>query len=82
MNGWIIVTGSGLPNPSCDVDECFRFLTELSRKLGQVQFFQADRILHHHAWARVENGVRDARVCVGGRDGLEPGRENRRRKPN
>ena len=57
VNGWIIVTGSGLPNPSCDVDECFRFLTALSRKVGQVQLFQADRVLHHHAWARAEEGV-------------------------
>lgn len=57
VNGWVIVTGSGLPNPSCDVDECYRSLTALSRKLGQVQFFQADRVLHHHAWARVEDGV-------------------------
>jgi hypothetical protein len=57
VNGWIIVTGAGLPNPSCDVDECFRFLTQISRQLGQVQFFQADRILHHHAWARAENGM-------------------------
>jgi len=57
VNGWIIVTGSGLPNPGSDADECFRFLTELSRKLGHVQFFQAERVLHHHAWARVENGA-------------------------
>jgi hypothetical protein len=57
VNGWIIVTGSGLPNPGCDVDDCFYFLTELSRKLGHVQFFQAERVLHHHAWIRVENGV-------------------------
>lgn len=57
VNGWIIVAGSGLPNPSCDVDECFRFLVRLSRQLGQVQLFHADRILHHHAWARAESGV-------------------------
>ena len=57
VNGWIIVTGSGLPNPDCDADECFRFLTDLSRKLGHVQFFQAERVLHHHAWVRIENGV-------------------------
>jgi hypothetical protein len=56
VNGWIIVTGSGLPNPGHDVDQCFYFLMELSRKFGRVQFFQADRIFHHHAWARVENG--------------------------
>ena len=57
VNGWIIVTGSGLPNPSCDVDDCFRFLARISGQLGQVQLFHADRILHHHAWARAENGV-------------------------
>jgi len=57
VNGWIVVTGSGLPNPSCDVDDCFRFLTELSRKLGSIQFFQADRVLHHHAWVRLEKGL-------------------------
>ena len=57
VNGWIVVTGSGLPNPGKDADRCFYFLTELSHKLGHVQFFQADRIFHHHAWVRVENGV-------------------------
>ena len=57
VNGWIIVTGAGLPNPSCNVDECFRFLLKMSRRLGQVQFFHADRVLHHHAWARAECGV-------------------------
>jgi hypothetical protein len=57
VNGWIIVTGSGLPDPGNDADECFRFLTGLSRKLGHVQFFQAEQVLHHHAWVRVENGV-------------------------
>jgi hypothetical protein len=57
VNGWIIVTGPGLPDPGNDADDCFRFLTGLSRKLGHVQFFQAERVLHHHAWARVENGV-------------------------
>ena len=55
--GWIIITGAGLPNPSCDVDECFRFLVRMSKRLGQVQLFHADRILHHHAWARAENGI-------------------------
>ncbi len=57
VNGWIIVTGSGLPDPGNDADECFHFLTGLSRKLGHVQFFLAERVLQHHAWARVENGV-------------------------
>ena len=57
VNDWIIVTGSGLPHPGNDVDRCFHFLIRLSRALGQVQFFMADPVLHHHAWARVENGL-------------------------
>jgi hypothetical protein len=48
--------GSGLPDPSEDVDVCFRFLIELSRRLGQVQFFSATRILHHHAWVKADGG--------------------------
>ena len=56
VKGWILVLGSGLPDPSDDVDRCFRFVVELSRKLGQVQFFCASRILHHHAWVRAEGG--------------------------
>lgn len=57
VNGWIVVTGSGLPDPGNDADDCFHFLTDLSRKLGHVQFFLAERVLQHHAWVRVENGV-------------------------
>src|SRR5689334_14394363 len=34
VNGWLFVIGTDLPNPSCDVDACFHFLTALSRKLG------------------------------------------------
>jgi hypothetical protein len=57
VNGWIIVTGSRLPQPGHDVDACFRFLLRLSRALGHVQFFMADTVQRHHAWVRVENGV-------------------------
>ena len=56
IQGWILVMGAGLPDPSDDVDECFRFLTELSRRLGHVQLYKADATLMHHAWARVEAG--------------------------
>jgi hypothetical protein len=56
VQGWILVMGSGLPEPSDDVDACFRFVVEVSRKLGQVQFFSASRILHHHAWVRANRG--------------------------
>lgn len=56
INGWILVFGSDLPTPEDDVDRCYHFLRELSRKLGQVQFFQADSVLQHHAWASLEMG--------------------------
>lgn len=56
INGWVIVTGAGLPNPSDDVDACFLFLIALSRKLGHVQFFHAENFSHHHAWARLDDG--------------------------
>jgi len=54
--GWVIVTGLGLPNPSDDVDATFLFLTELSRKLGHVQYFYAERFSRHHGWARLDDG--------------------------
>ena len=56
ISGWVLVVGFGLPGPFEDVDRCFRFLTGLSRKLGQVQFFTASRIVNHHAWALLEKG--------------------------
>lgn len=56
VDGWIIVFGSELPAPDEDVDACFRFLLDLSRKLGHVQFFSANRALNHHAWVWVESG--------------------------
>ena len=56
VRGWVLIIGSGLPDPADDVDICFRFLTSLSQKLGHVQFFKANRVLGHHAWVRVENG--------------------------
>jgi hypothetical protein len=55
-NGWVIVTGPGLPNPSEDVDACHLFLTALSRELGHVQFFHIEKISAHHAWARMDDG--------------------------
>ncbi len=56
INGWIFVFGAGLPVPDDDVDVCYRFLRELSRKLGHVQFFQADPVSQHHAWAQLQSG--------------------------
>jgi len=56
INGWILVIGSRLPDPSDDVDACFQFLTALSRKIGQVQFFSLNRVVNHHAWVQMQNG--------------------------
>ncbi len=56
VKGWILVTGSGLPNPREDVDACFRFVTQLSRAVGQVQFFSACPMLNHHAWIKARRG--------------------------
>lgn len=56
VNGWVIVTGVAIPTPHDDVDECFHFLISLSRKLGHVQFFYAEKSLFRHAWARLDEG--------------------------
>jgi hypothetical protein len=56
VSGWILVVGSSLPDPTEDVDECYHFLTNLGRKLGQIQFFSTNRVLNHHAWALIDKG--------------------------
>jgi len=56
ISGWVLVMGSGLPGPFEDVDVCFRFLCDLSRKLGQVQFFSASRVVTQHAWVLMDSG--------------------------
>lgn len=66
VQGWILVMGTALPDPGADVDECFRLLMELSRKLGHVQYFHASSILNQHAWAQAEAGrVRRAYAWAG-----------------
>lgn len=57
IDGWVLVLGCDLPDPAEDVDACFRFLTHLSRELGHVQFFSANRVINQHAWARLEAGT-------------------------
>lgn len=54
--GWVLVFGPGLPDPTDDVDACFRFVLEMSRKLGKVQLFCARRILSHHGWVQADHG--------------------------
>jgi len=56
LERWILVAGGALPDPSDDVDACFRLIVSLSRKLGEVQFFSVNRNLHHHAWDKARRG--------------------------
>ena len=56
VRGWVLVMGSGLPDPGEDIDVCHRFVLDLSAKLGQVQFFSASSLLNHHAWIKAEGG--------------------------
>ncbi len=61
VEGWVLVLGCDLPDPSRDVDRCFHFLRRLSASLGDVQFFSVNRLLSHHAWVwMVEGYVRRA----------------------
>ena len=55
--GWTLVVGAALPDPGSDIDHLFRFLGRLSHTIGEVQFFAADRVLHHHAWAWWRDGT-------------------------
>ncbi len=56
VEGWTLVTGTALPEPWDDVDACFRFMVDLSRKVGSVQWFSASRLSLHHAWIKADNG--------------------------
>lgn len=56
IKGWILIIGSGLPDPSDDVDACFRFILDLSRKVGQVHYFSVNRVLLDHAWVQADRG--------------------------
>ena len=56
IRGWILVVGQGLPDPSEDIDRCYHFIVRLSRALGHVQLFSADRALNHHAWVMADRG--------------------------
>lgn len=57
IRGWVFVMGGNLPEPGDDVDKCFRFVMDLSRKLGHVQFFSVNRAVNHHAWVQAELGT-------------------------
>jgi hypothetical protein len=56
LDGWTLVIGGGIPDPAADIDVLFRFLTGLSRMVGEVHFYSTDRILNFHAWACLRDG--------------------------
>ncbi len=56
IKGWTLVLGAALPDPSEDVDACFRLVRGLSARFGQVQLFYANTFLRHHAWIKARRG--------------------------
>ena len=36
-----------------DIDACYRFLADMSERLGHVQYFHSSSELGHHAWAKL-----------------------------
>jgi hypothetical protein len=56
VNGWVLVTGPGVPDPVADIDEVYHLLRALSIKLGAAQFFSFNRAVGHHGWAWARGG--------------------------
>jgi hypothetical protein len=56
VDGWSLVVGARLPDAMQDVDALYRFLTRLSREVGEVHYYSADRVLNYHTWARLDDG--------------------------
>src|SRR5437762_2576019 len=80
VKGWILVFGSGLPDPGEDVDVCFRFVVDLSRRLGQIQFFSLNRVLQHHAWIKADTGKVVRAYVWAGQTLWQQGRETQAEK--
>ena len=56
VDGWSLIVGSGIPDPVVDIDATFRFLVNLSKATGEVQFYHLDRTLNFHGWALLREG--------------------------
>jgi hypothetical protein len=67
VKGWVLVFGTELPDPGADVDLCYRFLANMSRKLGRIQYFWCDRVFHYHGWVIAERGKILRAYAWGGR---------------
>jgi len=77
VRGWVLVMGPNLPDPGEDVDKCYRFVMDLSRKLGHVQFFSVNRAVNHHAWVLAEAGAIHRAYAWAGRTLWNQGRKTR-----
>jgi hypothetical protein len=77
VRGWILILGSKLPDPAEDVDKCYRFIVELSRKLGHVQFFSLSRAVNHHAWVVAQAGSIQRAYAWAGQTVWNQGRRTR-----
>ncbi|HTI69068.1 MAG TPA: hypothetical protein VMF06_03840 [Candidatus Limnocylindria bacterium] len=56
VDGWTLVIGGGIPDPALDIDASFRFLVNLSKATGEVQFYHMDRVLNFHGWGLLRDG--------------------------
>jgi hypothetical protein len=65
INGWVLVAGLGLPDPSDDVDRVFHFIVGPIRKVGQVQYFSVNRAVNS-CLGPGRPGPCSEGVCLGG----------------
>ncbi|MDA7671928.1 hypothetical protein N8663_00175 [Verrucomicrobia bacterium] len=56
IRGWVLVFGHYLPNPSEDIDTFYKYMRNLSKEVGEVQFFSLDARVHEHGWVRLIDG--------------------------
>lgn len=56
VNGWVLITGPGVPDPAVDVDEVYHLLRALSIRLGAAQYFSFNLAVGHHSWAWARGG--------------------------
>jgi hypothetical protein len=56
IRGWTLAVGGIRAIPSAGMPEWAPFLQELSRNLGQIQYFGTHRVSGYVAWAKAERG--------------------------
>ena len=76
VHGWVIVTGSRSAEPQRRRGRVFSFFDHVEPPAGARPVFSCERNFASSRLGADGRGLRDARVCVGGRNGLEPGRQD------